>query len=721
MRGRVNDRPFGLRHAALLCLLAACGGDPTGPSSGGLAVSISGLPAGTPAAIHVTGPDGYARELAATTTLSGLTPGGYVVVAAVVQAGGETYAPSPASQTITVSSGDAPSAASVVYARAQGSLTITVTGLPVGSDPAITVSGPGGYNQPVTSTGTLSGLVPGDYTITALAVSDGSEQYTPSPSSQTAVVQADFAAGIQVAYNSGSSGGFNLRVDGLYLVQSVQTYNRTVPLVRNRDALLRVFVTANQVNLAAPTVRVRLFNNGVPISTSLIASPGASTPQSVDQGSLTSSWNLVIPKAMVQPNLAVLVDVDPDNTVAEGNEGDNNFPGNAVPLPVDVRSTSAFAVRFVPVITTADGRMGNVSSGNTAQFLRAAMGMHPLATYDAVVAQPYNTTTHTALGSGGAAWGTILGEIEALRADAGDGRTWYGVVNPSYGSGVAGMGYVGVPTAIGWDKPSSAAEVAAHEWGHNWGRKHAPCGGASDPDDRYPYGGGVAGVYGYDATTKVVKLPSGHDLMGYCTNEWISDYTYVNVLNFRAQHPTLAGTSQAVQPALLVWGRIERDRVVLEPAFRISTRPSLPEPSGPYRVEGRAADGSVLFHLDFAPAEVADAPDAPRSFAFAVPLSAARADRLSELTLQGEGRSARVSASSGTADVEVRSAPGGRVRLRWDATRAPVVLVRDPATGQVISFARGGQADLVTARRELALSVADRVGGREVRVVVPSR
>ena len=49
----------------------------------------------------------------------------------------------------------------------------------------------------------------------------------------------------------------------MYLVQSVQTYDRTVPLVRDRDALLRVFVTANQVNTALPDVDVTLYANGV--------------------------------------------------------------------------------------------------------------------------------------------------------------------------------------------------------------------------------------------------------------------------------------------------------------------------------------------------------------------------------------------------------------------------------------------------------------------------
>ena len=176
-----------------------------------------------------------------------------------------------------------------------------------------------------------------------------------------------------------------------------------------------------------------------------------------------------------------------------------------------------------------------------------------------------------------------------------------------------------------------------------------------------------------------------------------------------------------MQPALLVWGRIERDRVILEPAFRVFTRPSLPPTSGPYRIEARARDGSSLIRLDFAPAEVADAPDGSRSFAFAVPLSSDRADRLATLMLAGEGRSVTVSAAPEAAAVDVRAIPGGRVRLRWDATRAPVVLVRDPATGQVIAFARGGQTDVVTSRRELSLSVGDRIGGRDVRLSVPQR
>ena len=40
----------------LLVLLLGCGGDPAGPSTGSLAVQVTGLPAGTSADLVVTGP-----------------------------------------------------------------------------------------------------------------------------------------------------------------------------------------------------------------------------------------------------------------------------------------------------------------------------------------------------------------------------------------------------------------------------------------------------------------------------------------------------------------------------------------------------------------------------------------------------------------------------------------------------------------------------------------
>ena len=90
-------------------------------------------------------------------------------------------------------------------------------------------------------------------------------------------------------------------------------------------------------------------------------------------------------------------------------------------------------------------------------------------------------------------------------------------------------------------------------------------------------------------------------------------------MNFRDSDSWAGGMAAAVQPGLLVWGRIEGGRVVLEPAFRVTARPSLPRHPGPYRIEGRRGRGRI-FGLDFAPVEVADDPNGAKHFAFIVPL-----------------------------------------------------------------------------------------------------
>jgi hypothetical protein len=54
--------------------------------------------------------------------------------------------------------------------------------------------------------------------------------------------------------------------------------------------------------------------------------------------------------------------------------------------------------------------------------------------------------------------------------------------------------------------------------------------------------------------------------------------------------------------------------------------------------------------------------------------------------------------------------------LEWDAATHPMVLVRDPVTGQVLSFARGGRTEIRTTRRELDVVISDGVRSRTARV-----
>ena len=115
--------------------LLSCGGGGGNPgtpgpvtpppaSTGSLAVTASGLPAGVNPALRVTGPNNYLQDLTQSQTLANLAPGSYNVSASPVTSGGVTYQPTPASQAATVSAGASASAA-VSYASSTLSLALT--------------------------------------------------------------------------------------------------------------------------------------------------------------------------------------------------------------------------------------------------------------------------------------------------------------------------------------------------------------------------------------------------------------------------------------------------------------------------------------------------------------------------------------------------------------------------------------------------------------------
>lgn len=171
-------------------------------TTGVLQVSITGLAGGAAAAVVVTGPAGFSRTLTAGGQLGQLAPGSYVISAQSVTLSGVTYQPTPGSRTVSVTAGASTSAA-VAYATATptvGSLAISVGGLPTGSPGLIGVTGPNGFQQTLTGTATLSGLAPGNYSVTAHAVSLGGTSYQPSPASRTIAVTAGATAGHAVSY-----------------------------------------------------------------------------------------------------------------------------------------------------------------------------------------------------------------------------------------------------------------------------------------------------------------------------------------------------------------------------------------------------------------------------------------------------------------------------------------------------------------------------------------
>ncbi|HEY0930428.1 MAG TPA: hypothetical protein VGE27_10965 [Gemmatimonas sp.] len=182
--------------------LAACSDDddPVQPTTGTLAVNVSGLPAGTNAAVTITGPSNYNQTATASTSAS-VPAGTYTVAAAAVTASSVTYNATVTGSPATVTAGGS-TAVTVTYTAAApttGTLTVNVTGLPAGVNGAVTITGPNNYNQARTATSTAT-VPTGSYTVTAAAVTNNNVRYTGTVTGSPANVTAGGTTTASVAY-----------------------------------------------------------------------------------------------------------------------------------------------------------------------------------------------------------------------------------------------------------------------------------------------------------------------------------------------------------------------------------------------------------------------------------------------------------------------------------------------------------------------------------------
>lgn len=205
----------------LAAVLAACGrpAEPappaTGPVSGSLELTVTGLPSGVDAAVAVSGPDGFSAAVTRSRVLADLKPGAYTVTATPVAG----HVPvGQAVQTATVAEGGQ-AAAAVTYtgapASSLGSLKITVSGLGGGSSAVITVRGPNGYREQATGSATFTNLAPGTYEISAGAVAGHA---VVGAAVQAAEVRAGEETAAAVTYTGAAAaelGSLKITVTGL--------------------------------------------------------------------------------------------------------------------------------------------------------------------------------------------------------------------------------------------------------------------------------------------------------------------------------------------------------------------------------------------------------------------------------------------------------------------------------------------------------------------------
>ena len=535
---------------------------------------------------------------------------------------------------------------------------------------------------------------------------------------------------------------FDLHVDKVQLTQSTQTLDNSVPIVAGKAGLVRVFVLANQTNTAVPSVQVTLLNGGVPVAgyPKTIPAPGSNVPLVLSESALSASWNLAIPASdLTTPSgvgYSVQAVVDPGNTLPEADKTNNTttvtLGGSTVPT---------FKTTIFPIVLSTG--TGDITAANKDVWAARLAKMYPVASVDVAVGATFTGSVST-LAADGTGWDTLLNDLTAKHlADAASDRYYFGALSVTYSAGVAGLGWVPAApgnsfkfrTAIGWDKTGYSdggnfPEVFAHETGHNMGRNHSPCGGASSPDPNYPYAGAFIGVWGYDSVLNQLYSPLVYkDIMAYCKPNWVSDYVYKNIFDFRggsggfitvgAEDAPLPKNQAVARECLIVRGIVRADgKVEMLPSFRTRALPSDLPAEGDYTLECLDQQGNRVFTTPLELMELGCWTKEPeRHFVMALPLDASILDAITGLNVLKAGqvrtslRSVSKAARLVAAAPEIRRLAQDKIRLTWDATIHPAALVRDGDSGEVIAILTGGSQALTTSARRFDLVLSDGVAG----------
>ena len=450
-----------------------------------------------------------------------------------------------------------------------------------------------------------------------------------------------------------------------YLTQAVQSREFPVPLLAGKEALLRVFATAAQPNSERmPPVRATFYRDGAPVHVADIPGKPGPIPTTVVEGDLRMSSNATVPAEVLQPGLEMVIEVDPGGTLDPALEVASRIPETGR-LAVDVRAMPVLDLTLIPLIWEEQPErqvvdlIGEMAADPTGHELlsdtRALLPVTGLAVREHA---PVTTSTNNT--------SRLLGELRAIRTMEGGSGHYMGIM----ASFEEWAGRAARPGRVSVSVPN--ASTIAHELGHNMNLQHAPCGEPETTDPSFPYSRGQIGALGYDLRLGRLVAPNRPDLMSYCNPRWISDYHLTNAIGFRLRDEADTTTATAAPArSLLVWGGVDaRGTPHLEPAFVVDAPPALPDSDGEYRLTGFTPDGGEIFSLGFAMPEVADG-DGGSSFVFALPVRPGWAGNLAAITLSG---------------------PGGTVTMDRDTDR-PMVILRDPRTGQVRSILRGARPE----------------------------
>ncbi|WP_053334092.1 hypothetical protein [Gemmatimonas phototrophica] len=263
-----------------------------------------------------------------------------------------------------------------------GSLAITVSGLPTGTNAAVTVTGPNSFSQTATGTTTLS-VVPGSYTVAAAQVTSNNVRYNATITGSPATVASSQTATVTVAYA--------VTANPTVVLSGSIPANRT--LTPDTNYVLRGFVYVNQGATLTINAGTRIVGDTTALGSALFvlrgarivangtaAAPIVFTSQRSAGNRAPGDWGGLVIVGNARANRT-------GNVIVEGSNGSvlGANPAGVIYTGGTVDNDNSGTLRYVRVefagyATLTDAELnsftfGAVGSGTTFEYLQSLAGL----------------------------------------------------------------------------------------------------------------------------------------------------------------------------------------------------------------------------------------------------------------------------------------------------------------------------------------------------------
>ena len=474
---------------------------------------------------------------------------------------------------------------------------------------------------------------------------------------------------------------FDLTVAAIEVTQGIQDLENSVPLVAGKRTAARVYVETGGQAIRGVEVELHGSRGGVPLPGSPLRGPAACADLPAggwDRAGLATTANFELPPEWTAGDVVLEAVVNPQRTLAEtdfeNNSGETSVSFNTMaPICVStyrVRTSDGSTDNLYPWIDALiPGNSSNVLSRALAFLPTADIWVYPrsriLEEWEFFGFGPYEFDDDD-MDDGKVLLNLWLIDQTSDDPDECDdlgARTHYlGMVHEDTLGSFNGVATVGMDQLIVKVRtgPFAGAPVynlpfggrtLAHEFAHNYDRRHVDCGNPDDPDPNYPYDpchfgpNDPTAFYGFDlgghATWQVIAPTDAGDLLSYASGRWPSDYTWNAIARqlYCANRelcvwPPPAGVrAEAAPEVLLVSGLLIDETVTLDPIYRLPVEqlPAAKQP-GPRAVAPASTlyavtlwdAGDTLLHTEpFTPTHVEDGDGMTYLFGVVVPFAEA--------------------------------------------------------------------------------------------------